>query len=69
MELSDEARAWIDKTKALHEFADKDGIVCLPSIRGEPAAHERLVHLAGGCLGRRLEHRHPLEASLGLRCQ
>jgi hypothetical protein len=45
MELSDEARGWIDRCEALLGHADADGIVCLPSVRGEPAAHERLSKL------------------------
>lgn len=50
MELADEARAWVEKTKALYPF-DDDGIVCLPSVRGEPAAHERLLHLLEAAWG------------------
>ena len=45
MELSDAAHAWIARCTALAEHADDDGIVCLPSVRGEPAAHERLLNL------------------------
>jgi hypothetical protein len=45
MELADEARAWVEKTKVLYPFEDEDGIVCLPSVRGEPPAHERLLQL------------------------
>lgn len=45
MELADEARAWIARCDALAEHTDDDGIVCLPSVRGEPAAHDRLLKL------------------------
>lgn len=45
MELSDEARAWIAQCNKLAEHTDDDGIVCLPSVRGEPAAHDRLLKL------------------------
>lgn len=45
MELSDAARAWVARCAALAEHADDDGIACLPSVRGEPAAHERLLKL------------------------
>jgi len=45
MELSDEARTWIAHCDKLAEHTDDDGIVCLPSVRGEPAAHERLLKL------------------------
>ncbi|WP_029949404.1 DNA methyltransferase [Burkholderia sp. A1] len=43
MELSDEARAWIARCEVLADLVDDDGIVCLPSVRGEKAAHERLL--------------------------
>lgn len=51
MELADEARAWVEKAKALYPFEDDDGIVCLPSVRGEPPAHERLLHLLEAAWG------------------
>jgi hypothetical protein len=45
MELSDEARTWIAYCEKLAENSDDDGIICLPSVRGEPAAHDRLLKL------------------------
>ncbi|MDE1142691.1 MAG: hypothetical protein PW999_24285 [Paraburkholderia tropica] len=45
MELADEARTWIVRCEKLAEHVDDDGIVCLPSVRGEPAAHERVLKL------------------------
>lgn len=45
MELTDEARTWIARCDELAEHTDDDGIVCLPSVRGEPAAHDRLLTL------------------------
>ncbi|WP_233253668.1 BREX-1 system adenine-specific DNA-methyltransferase PglX [Limnohabitans sp. 2KL-1] len=45
MELSDEARSWIAYCAKLADHTDDDGIVCLPSVRGEPAAHDRLLKL------------------------
>ena len=42
MELSDDARAWIARCKDLDGLIDDDGIVCLPAVRGEPAAVDRL---------------------------
>lgn len=45
MELSDEAKMWITQCKKLEDHTDDDGIVCLPSVRGEPAAHDRLLQL------------------------
>jgi hypothetical protein len=45
MELADEAHTWIAHCDQLVEHVDDDGIVCLPSVRGEPAAHDRLLKL------------------------
>jgi hypothetical protein len=45
MELSDEARTWIARCDKLNEHTDDDGIVCLPSVRGETPAHDRLLKL------------------------
>ncbi|CAN7144675.1 SAM-dependent DNA methyltransferase [Paraburkholderia hospita] len=45
MELADEAHSWITRCAQLAEHTDDDGIVCLPSVRGEPPAHERLLKL------------------------
>ena len=45
MELADEARTWIARCEKLAEHIDDDGIVCLPSVRGEAPAHDRLLKL------------------------
>jgi hypothetical protein len=45
MELSYEARTWIARCDKLAEHTDDDGIVCLPSVRGETPAHDRLLKL------------------------
>ncbi|MYB36893.1 MAG: N-6 DNA methylase [Gammaproteobacteria bacterium] len=45
MELADEQREWVARCEPLHEHEDKDGIVCIPSIRGERSADERLLDL------------------------
>ena len=42
MRLSDRARAQVARCDELAGFADADGIVCIPSIRGEEPAAERL---------------------------
>jgi hypothetical protein len=61
MELSDDARAWVEKSKTLFTHADGDGIVCLPSVRGEPPATERLWGLLtvafGGDWSPAMEHK------------
>lgn len=45
MELADEARTWIARCEKLGEHTDDDGILCLPSVRQEAPAHERLLKL------------------------
>lgn len=45
MELADEARTWIARCEELAEHTDDDGIVCLPSVRGEAPADDRLLKL------------------------
>lgn len=45
LELSGAARDWISRCSALHSHVDDDGIVCLSPVRGEKAAHERLLAL------------------------
>jgi hypothetical protein len=51
MELSDKAHEWISRCEVLASHTDHDGIVCLPSVRGEPAAHERLSKLLTSAFG------------------
>ncbi len=51
MELADEAHALIAEAQKLNAFSDDDGIVCLPAIRGESAAHERLLRLLEAAWG------------------
>lgn len=43
--VADEARVWISRCEKLTEHVDDDGIVCLPPVRGEPSAHERLLNV------------------------
>jgi hypothetical protein len=42
MELSSEARAWVARCKDLDTLVVDDGILCLPAVRGEAAAVDRL---------------------------
>lgn len=51
MELSDATHGWIARSEALASHADDDGIVCLPSVRGEPAAYERLGKMLASAFG------------------
>jgi hypothetical protein len=43
--LSTRARALVKRCDQLDKFADNDGIVCIPSVRGEEPAAERLLSL------------------------
>ena len=51
MRLADEQRVWAERCTDLHEFADEDGIVCLPAIRGEASAADRLRALLAAAYG------------------
>ena len=51
MELADEQRAWVDRCAALLPHADDDGIVCIPPIRGEAKAEDRLLNLLAAAYG------------------
>ncbi len=51
MELAAEQREWVSRCAALHDFADADGIVCLPAVRGEMSADQRLLRLLSGAYG------------------
>ena len=50
-ELSDEARVWIARSKALAAHADKDGIVCIPPVGREASASDRLLNLLADAYG------------------
>jgi hypothetical protein len=45
MELAEKARKLIINCNNLFPFADKDGIVCIPAVRGEMNAEQRLDNL------------------------
>lgn len=51
MELSDEARALVKKSEELLSHADDDGIVCIPPVRGEMKAEDRLENLLAAAYG------------------
>lgn len=51
MDLSDEARAWIARSKTLGGHADKDGIVCVPPVGRESSASDRLLNLLAASYG------------------
>jgi len=45
MTLSDEAQKWIKECDSLQSYADIDGIVCIPSVRSEATASDRIQNL------------------------
>ena len=51
MDLDGEARRRVEKAKALQLFEDEDAIVCIPSVRGERPASERLLQLLHAAYG------------------
>ena len=51
MDLAEEQREWVKRCEALRPHADDDGIVCIPPVRGEAAAPERLHNLLVAAYG------------------
>ena len=51
MELAVEQRQWVERSQELNQFVDDDGIVCLPAVRGEKAADQRLEALLQAAYG------------------
>ena len=45
IELANQASTWVARCDKLAEHTDDDGIVCLPSVRGETPAQDRLMKL------------------------
>jgi hypothetical protein len=51
MELADEQREWVNECEELLKYTDEDGIVCIPSVRGEETADSRLRILLVAAFG------------------
>ena len=51
MELADEQREWVDQCENLASYTDDDGIVCVPPVRGEASASDRLLNLLAAAYG------------------
>lgn len=51
MELADEQREWAKRCETLASYADDDGIVCIPPVRGEASASDRLLNLLAAAYG------------------
>jgi hypothetical protein len=45
IDVSDAAEQWVARCSSLAAHKDDDGILCLPPVRGEKPAHERLLTL------------------------
>ena len=51
MKLAEEQRQWVKRCEPLLPYADKDGIVCIPPVRGEGSAADRLLNLLATAYG------------------
>jgi hypothetical protein len=51
MELADEQRESVKRCETLLSYADDDGIVCIPPVRGEASASDRLLNLLAAAYG------------------
>lgn len=51
MELAAEQREWVERCQELDAYSDDDSIVCLPAVRGEKAADQRLEALLQAAYG------------------
>jgi len=51
MEVADEQRQWVNRCERLQAYADDDGIVCIPPVRGESSAADRLLNLLTAAYG------------------
>ena len=53
MRLADESRTWVERCRQLDQFADGDGIVCIPAVGGERPAQDRVRELLRAAYGPR----------------
>ena len=51
LRVATDVRTWVERCETLAGFVDDDGIACLPSVSGEPAAADRLRQLLGAAYG------------------
>lgn len=51
MELAHEQNEWVVRSEDLLAYADDDGIVCIPPVRGEASAADRLLNLLATAYG------------------
>ncbi|WP_029450764.1 Eco57I restriction-modification methylase domain-containing protein [Clostridium algidicarnis] len=48
LELSDQSILKIQQTEELQQYSDSDGILCIPTVRGEAPASEKLLDILAG---------------------
>ena len=51
IEISAQARTWVEASRSLSVYADKDGIVCIPPVGRESSASDRLLNLLAAAYG------------------
>lgn len=51
IELAEEQREWVKRSEELLPYADDDGIVCIPPVRGEVSASDQLLNLLVAAYG------------------
>jgi len=51
MDLAEEQREWVRRCEELLDLADEDGIVCIPPVRGEQPAADRLQRVLARAYG------------------
>ena len=51
MSLSVESKHWVKHSAELRNFADRDGIVCIPAVAGERSAQDRVRELLAAAYG------------------
>ncbi|MBF9018801.1 MULTISPECIES: N-6 DNA methylase [unclassified Oceanispirochaeta] len=56
MELADKQRELVEQCAELLPLADEDGIVCIPSVRGEGAAEDRLLDMLKASYGEKWDN-------------
>ena len=64
IELTADAKSWVRQAEELNSLADEDGIVCIPSVRGERPAHERLLQLLHAAYGDEWNEGHTVQIDI-----
>ena len=51
IEISAQARAWVEASRSLSAHSDRDGVVCIPPVGRESSASDRLLNLLAAAYG------------------